>query len=79
MWIMTSDGKNLIDARYFHISRNIGGKAGEKFALQAFSSAAGVQSGYVVALYPDEERANAELEKIFAAIEAGEKVYKFTR
>ena len=74
---MTSDGKNLIDARYFHISRNIGGKAGEKFALQAFSSAVGVQSGYVVALYPDEERAVAELEKIFADIEAGVKVYKF--
>ena len=77
MWVMTSDGKNLIDAGYFHVSRNIGGKAGEKFALQAFSAAAGVQSGYVCALFADEERAAAELEKVLAAIEAGVRVYKF--
>ena len=77
MWVMSSDGKNLIDARYFHGARNIGGKAGEKFALQAFSAAAGMQSGCVCALYADEERAVAELEKIFADIEAGVKVYKF--
>ena len=79
MWVMTSDGKNLIDARYFHISRNIGGKAGEKYAMQAFSSAAGMQGGYVCAFYPDEEKAQAELEKIFSAVEAGEKVYKFAK
>ena len=77
MWVMTSDGKNLIDAGYFHVARNIGGKAGEKFALQAFPSAAGVQSGYVCALFADEERAAAELEKVLAAIEAGVRVYKF--
>ena len=76
MWVMTLDGKNLIDAKYFHVSRNIGGKAGEKYALQAFSSAAGVQ-GYVCAMFPDEERAEAELEKIAAAIESGVKVYRF--
>ena len=77
MWVKTLDGKNLIDARYFHVSRNIGGKAGEKYAMQAFSSAAGMQGGYVCAFYPDEERAMAELEKIIAAIESGVKVYKF--
>ena len=76
MWVMTSDGKNLIDARYFHVSRNIGGKPGEKFAMQVFSHAA---QGYICAFYPDEERANADLEKIFAAIEAGEKVYRFAK
>ena len=74
---MTPDGKNLIDAEYFHVARNIGGKAGEKFALQAFSPAAGIQSGCVCALFADEEKAMAELEKIIAAIEAGVKVYKF--
>ena len=79
MWVMTSDGKNLIDARYFHVSRNIGGKAGEKYAIQALSSASGMQSGYVCGFFPDEERAEAELEKIIAAIEAGEKVYRFTK
>lgn len=75
---MTSDGKNLIDAGYFHVSRNIGGKAGEKYAIQAFSTAAGMQ-GYVCAFYPDEEKAAAELEKITAAIQAGEKVYRFPK
>ena len=79
MWVMTSDGKNLIDARYFHVSRNIGGKAGEKYAMQAFSPASGVQSGYICAFYPDEERAVADLEKILAAVEAGEKVYRFAK
>ena len=79
MWVKTLDGKNLIDARYFHVSRNIGGKAGEKYAMQAFSPASGVAAGYVVAFYPDEERANADLEKILAAIEAGEKVYRFAK
>ena len=78
MWVMTSDGKNLMDARYFHISRNIGGKPGEKYAMQAFASSVGAQ-GYVCAFYPDEERAAAELEKIFAAVEAGEKVYRFAK
>ena len=78
MWVMTSDGKNLIDAGYFHVSRNIGGKAGEKYAMQAYSHGAGAQ-GYVCAFYPDEERAVADLEKIFAAIEAGEKVYRFAK
>ena len=79
MWVMSSDGKNLIDARYFHVARNIGGKAGEKFALQAFPAAAGVQSGYVCALFADEEKAVAELEKILAAIEAGDKVYRLSK
>ena len=79
MWVMTFDGKNLIDAGSFHISRNIGGKPGERYAMQAFPSASGMQSGYVCAVYADEERAAAELEKVFAAIEAGEKVYRFTK
>ena len=75
---MTFDGKNLIDAGCFHVSRNIGGKPGEKYAMQVFSHAGGAQ-GYICGFFPDEERANAELEKIFAAIESGEKVYKFTK
>ena len=79
MWVMTLDGKSLINAEYFHISRNIGGKPGEKYAMQAVSSVSGMQSGYVCAFYPDEEKAMAELEKIMAAVEAGEKVYKFSK
>ena len=79
MWVKTFDGKNLINARSFHVSRNIGGKSGEKYAIQALSSAAGMQGGYVCGFYPDEERADAELEKIIAAIEAGEKVYRFAK
>ena len=76
---MSLDGKNLIDAGYFHVSRNIGGKAGEKYAMQAFSAASGMQAGYVCAMFPDEERAVAELEKITEAIEAGVKVYRFAK
>lgn len=79
MWVMTPDGKDIFDARYFHIARNLGGKAGEKYAIQGFSAAAGLQSGYVCGLYPDEERAAAELEKILEAVEEGVKVYKFSK
>ena len=79
MWVMTLDGKNLIDAGYFHISRNNGGKPGERYAMLAFPSASGMQSGYICAMYADKERAVAELKKVFAAIEAGEKVYRFTK
>lgn len=78
MWVKTFDGKNLIDARYFHVSRNIGGKPGEKYAIQAFSHAAGAQ-GFICGFYADDEKAEAELENILEAIEAGEKVYRFAK
>lgn len=77
MWVMTFDGKNLIDAGYFHVSRNIGGKPGEKYAMQAYCPSMGVHAGYICAFYPDEEKAAAELQKIQAAIEEGVKVYRF--
>ena len=76
MWTTTFDGKNIFDAAYFHVSRNIGGKAGEKYAIQGFS-AAGLESAFICGFYPDEERAMAELQKILKAVEEGVKVYKF--
>ena len=78
MWVMTFDGKNILDAGAFRITRNIGGKADGKYAIQGFYSASEL-GGCVCGLYPDEERAAAELERILTAVEEGVKVYRFSR
>ena len=78
MWVMSFDGRNIFDARYFRITRNIGGKAEGKYAIQGFYSASELGS-CVCGLYPDEERAAAELEKILAAVEEDVKVYRFSK
>ena len=79
MWVKTLDNDDYFDARYFHIKHEFFGKPGEKYVLQGFSAADDVQSGWIIGLYPDKESAMAEMEKIFAAIEAGVRVYRFDR
>ena len=79
MWVKTLDNDDYFDARYFHITREIFSKPEERYVLHGYSAADDVQSGSIIGTYPDKESAMAEMDKIFAAIEAGDKVYRFTK
>ena len=71
--ILTQDKKNilLMKSGKIEVTKNLGGK-GFKYSLVAGNEIWSNVLGY----YPDEESALKELEKIFAAIEAGTKVYR---
>ncbi len=73
MLIMAQDKKRIIDCKIVEVTRNIGGSKEAKFVLTASTSGFGA---IIIGSYPDEESAMAELEKIYAAFEAGAKVYK---
>ncbi len=81
MWILNGEGKELVDAKYFSVQKNVGGKD-KKFALIAFSKTtalANMSGGVTCAYYPDEERAIAELNRVIAFFEENPgKVYKFS-
>lgn len=81
MWILNGEGKELVDAKYFSVQKNIGGKD-KKFAVVAFSKTtalANLSGSVICAYFPDEERAMAELNKIAAFFEENpDKVYKFS-
>lgn len=79
MWVLTHDGKNLINAGYFHVARNMGGRPEEKFVIQAFSEAEPQNSGFICSLYAEEADAVAELDMVLTAIEAGSPIYRFER
>lgn len=80
MWILTSDKKFLVDAKHFRITKNIGGKRDEKWAIYATGYTSNELSLPVCACFPDEDRAIAELEKVAAFAEENPgKVYKFSK
>ncbi|MDE6726130.1 MAG: hypothetical protein K2J79_11060 [Ruminiclostridium sp.] len=81
MWVLTSDGKDLIDASYFKIQKNLGSKD-QKYAIVAYSmtTASVTMSGAVCAYFPDENKAKDELDKVIAFLEENPgKVYKFSK
>lgn len=81
MWVLNGEGKELVDAQYFSIQKNIGGKD-KKFALCAYSKTTALvnMSGAVVCAYfSEEESARRELERVIAFFEENPgKVYKFS-
>lgn len=70
--IFTQDRKNivLVKSGKIEVTRNLGGKM--KYAIVAGNEIISELLGN----YAEEKEALDELEKIFAAIEAGEKTYK---
>ncbi|MDE6030512.1 MAG: hypothetical protein K2G32_02710 [Oscillospiraceae bacterium] len=73
MMIMSKDGKMIIKVNSVQVVKNIGGPKGEKYVLSANG---GFGSGGVLGLYADEKTAVDELEKIYAAISEGAKIYR---
>jgi hypothetical protein len=71
MIIMSSDRKNIVDARLVSIQKNFGGAKNEKFFIMARFGSAGV----VVGRYSDEKSAADELEKIYRAFADGAASY----
>lgn len=81
MWILSSDGKDLIDVSYFKIQKNLGGKA-QKYVIAAYSQTTSsvVLAGAVCAYFPDEDKAKDELDRVIAALEENPgKVYRFNK
>lgn len=78
MWIMTSDGKRLVDVKHFAVEKNIGGKD-KKYTITGYLRDDGsLASAAVCAFYPSEESAYKELMKLKEAIEENSgKVYQF--
>lgn len=81
MWILNGEGKELVDAKYFSVQKNVGGKD-KKFVLVAYSrttALVNMSGGVVCAYFPDEERAVAELNRVVAFFEENpDKIYKFS-
>lgn len=79
MWILTAEGKDLIDASYFKIQKNLGGRD-QKYVISAYSqtTTSVALAGAVCAFFPDENKAKDELDKVIAFLEENpEKVYRF--
>ncbi len=79
MWILSSDGKDLVDASYFKIQKNLGGKD-QKYAIVAYSmtTASVTMAGAVCAYFPDENKAKDALDEVIAALQAyPDRVYRF--
>lgn len=76
MIIFAQDRKTLIDASMVTINKNIGGKKDEKYFLIGWGAGIGsALSTPTLGKYPDEKTAMDELEKIYAAFEAGAATY----
>lgn len=81
MWIMGCDKKELTDARFFKVQKNVGGGKDKKWALIAYSqtTAAVTLTGVVCAYFSEEDRAVMELEKVAAFMEENPgKIYRFS-
>lgn len=79
---MDCERKNLIDAKFFSVNKNIGGGKDKKWTISAFSqtSAAVTLTGVTCACFSEEDRAIAELERVAAFAEENPgKVYKFSK
>ncbi len=74
MYIMSQDKSVIVKPSTVRVEKNFTRKADEKFALTAVCDIANALP-IELALYPTYEDAQAELERIFAAIQAGEATY----
>lgn len=79
---MGCDQKELCDAKYFKIQKNVGGGKDKKWALVAYSQTTSsvTLTGLICAYFSEEDRAIAELERVAAFTEENPgKVYRFSR
>ncbi len=72
MIIFSQDRKSIVDCKVAEVTRNLGGGKDAKYIITARTSDIG---GVIVGSYPEEKNAMDELEKIYAAFEAGTKTY----
>ncbi|MCM1054157.1 MAG: hypothetical protein NC394_01435 [Bacteroides sp.] len=82
MWIMGFDGKSLCDAKYFTVTKNVGGGKDKKYAIVAFSqtTASVTLTGVACAYFSEEDKAIAALERVSDYLEANPgKVYRFDK
>ena len=81
MWIRTKDKNHLIDANCFVITKNIGGKKEEKWAILAYSGSKFSDGSVICAGFPDRESARTALDKLINAVRSQENcsnaVYEF--
>lgn len=81
MWVRTNDKKYLLDATRFDITKNLGGKKDEKWAIIANSTSKFSDGGVICACFPDKESAYGALDKLSDAIRSQENyaniVYEF--
>ncbi len=81
MWILTSDGKSLVNVSYFKIEKNLGGKD-QKYVIVAYSQTTAEVTfmGAICAYFPDENKAKDELDRVIAALEENpNRVYRFDK
>ena len=75
MFVVSEDGKKIVDAISFTVARNLGGKSG-KYAVVAQSAITGsLDSSAVISSWPDEESAKEELQRIWQALQEGSTCY----
>ncbi len=72
MYILSRDKKTLVKLKGIQVSRNFGSGKDGKFVIMS----SGEVGGLILAGYPEEKNAIDEIEKIAAAIEKGEAIYK---
>lgn len=75
MIIFSQDRKVVSDCKTLMISKNIGGKKDEKYAILG-SCGSGELTNRTLAFYADEKTAMLVLEHIYEAFASGEKTYK---
>lgn len=81
MRILTDECKEIVEAEYFAIQKNVG-KKDKKFGIVAYSKTVAqvnLSGSVVCACFPDEEGAKRELEKVADFFNENPfKVYKFS-
>lgn len=73
MYIISRDKKLIMEAKNLQVTANLCGKKNEKYSIVASGYGLGAE---IVGTYPDEKTAIDEMEKIFAAMAAGEATYE---
>lgn len=74
MYLLAYNKKTLIEFGRVEIVRSLAGRKEEKYALSAWGAT--LANPVTVGLYPDEESAERELQRIVAALKDGQPVYE---
>lgn len=78
MLIFSNDRKRVMECTTLGITRNIGAKKEEKYAITGTTGFSGsLEGSYTLAFFPDEKSAMDELEKAYNAFAEGAASYKF--
>ena len=76
MYILSQDKSLLLEFGRIEISRNLSSRRDEKFLLSAWGR--GTDNPVSVGMFPDEDTAEIELQKIVAALKSGAAVYEIS-